>query len=94
MRVLRPSNCAAVTVTVVASREDPSEIAVFSLERSCCGGLLDGSGSWKIDASPELEGMEVGAVEELPEASVDAGQAGELREMMGIMLSSVMVWLA
>lgn len=46
-----------------------------------------------MGGSPELDGMGVGvrALEELPEAGEEAGQAGESRGMTGIMLWSVMV---
>lgn len=66
MRDFMPSNCAVVTA---ASGVDPSEVIVCDLERFCCGGLVDGRGSWKMGASPVLEGVgaAVGDLEELPE---------------------------
>lgn len=69
-RVLRVSRTAAVIVT---SWVDPSELMVLALERSSCGGLLGGSGSWKMGASPKLRGVGVGALLELPEVSQEPG---------------------
>lgn len=47
-------------------------------------------------ASPELDGVGVGVrdVEELPETSVEAGQARESRRVAGAVLSLLMVWHA
>lgn len=49
-----------------------------------------------MGTSPEFEGrgVGVGSLEEPPEASVEAGQAGDSWWMMGTMLSSVMLWPA
>lgn len=78
---------------MVASRVDRSKLMGFALERFCCDGLLDGRGSWKMGASPDLEalGVRVGALEELPEASVEVGQEGYSRWMAGTFLFSEMV---
>lgn len=72
---------------------DLPELIVFALERSFSGTLVDRRGSLKICVSPELEGVRVGvgALEELPEANEEAGQAGDSRRMTGTILSSVMV---
>lgn len=90
MRLLSYSRYAAGIVTV-ASMIDPSELMVFTLECCCGGGLLDGRGSWKMAATPELEEVGVQARLELSDGREEFGKAGESSYMAGIMLSSVIV---
>lgn len=72
-RILRFSHSEAV---MVASGVDPPLLTAFALGRFRCWGLEYGSRVWNMGASPELEGVGVGALEGFPEAREEAGQGG------------------
>lgn len=75
---------------MVASGVDPPELLVLACERFCCGSLIEGRASWMMGVKPEFR-VGVGVLDELAEATEEAGKAGQPREMIGTMLSLAMV---